>query len=43
VTYSFDFANPRSAILANEVSLGLGFISRADVGETLRRTTGFEL
>ena len=43
VTYEFDFVNPRSASLANEVSLGLGFFSRTRGESLLRRSTGIEL
>lgn len=43
VRYEFDFVNSRSASLANEVSLGLGFISRAEGESLLQRETGLDL
>jgi tRNA A-37 threonylcarbamoyl transferase component Bud32 len=43
VRYSFDFDSPRSASLANEVSLGLGFLSREEGNQILRKETGLEL
>ena len=43
VTYEFDFVNSRSASLANEVSLGLGFISRAEGESMLQRKSGLDL
>jgi tRNA A-37 threonylcarbamoyl transferase component Bud32/membrane-associated phospholipid phosphatase len=43
VRYEFDFVNSRSASLANEVSLGLGFLSRAEGESMLRRETGLDL
>ena len=43
VTYEFDFVNSRSASLANEVSLGLGFFSRAEGERLLQRETGLDL
>jgi tRNA A-37 threonylcarbamoyl transferase component Bud32 len=43
VRYSFDFDSPRSASLANEVSLGLGFLSREEGRRILRRSTGLDL
>ena len=43
VRYEFDFVNSRSASLANEVSLGLGFLSRVEGERLLERETGLEL
>jgi tRNA A-37 threonylcarbamoyl transferase component Bud32 len=43
VRYEFDFVNSRSASLANEVSLGLGFLSRAEGERLLERETGLDL
>jgi hypothetical protein len=43
VRYAFDFVSSRSASLANEVSLGLGFVSRSQLESDLRRNTGIEL
>lgn len=43
VRYEFDFVNSRSASLANEVSLGLGFVSRPQLESRLRRVTGLDL
>jgi tRNA A-37 threonylcarbamoyl transferase component Bud32 len=43
VRYEFDFVNSRSASLANEVSLGLGFLSRAGGERMLQRETGLDL
>jgi tRNA A-37 threonylcarbamoyl transferase component Bud32 len=41
--YTFDFIGPHGASLANEVSLGLSFLSRAEGDKILYRRTGLHL
>ncbi len=43
VRYQFDFVNSRSASLANEVSLGLGFVSRPHLEKLIRDISGLDL